>query len=323
MEVEAQLNKDWGAEGTFVLKKELGEGTFATVWEAVQTTPGGSVPVAVKVQTCSGDITRRRRHLGRWFLEVQALKELQSSEPNHILQYKGHWPETAPDPALSTSTVYIVTELLLGQELGYFLDDAGSNLTETEILEHLRQILTGVSEIHKRGWIHRDLKLENVCVVNSGERLYDVIIDFGFAMRQETAAKEGIRRDGNLEYTAPELDAGRPGEAINIDGRKLDVFACGVIFYILLFGDYPFGEDMGPQTDTDEIQRNKQELPPDLIGALEDSAEGGAGWVGFAGDAISAQTFRLLSKMLAADPDDRPQAAEALQELEAFSALGG
>ena len=98
------------------------------------------------------------------------------------------------------------------------------------------QLLRGVMAIHNSGFVHRDLKIENVMF----DCNYNIkIADFGFATRKE--GKQGLgkltSRLGTLKYCAPEILKNRP-----YVGTLVDVYSLGVCLFVLVFGRFPFGK---------------------------------------------------------------------------------
>ena len=129
--------------------------------------------------------------------------------------------------------IYLIMELAKGGELFAKLCDDG-RFTEDSARFYFKQILTGVLYCHKKKMCHRDLKLENLLLDESGKVLK--ITDFGFAKFQDASMPKTIL--GTAVYVAPEvLEEGA------YDGYKADVWSCGVILYTLIMGNYPF--DLG------------------------------------------------------------------------------
>jgi serine/threonine-protein kinase SRK2 len=139
-------------------------------------------------------------------------------------------------------SMYLVMELLNGGSL-YKLVKERRHLPEDEARHNIVQILRAVDNVHKGGWVHRDLKLENV-IIHSTERadgsvrVVNKLIDFGFAVRQEAGSTvKGVL--GTAHYAAPEMVL---QDQSGYDGRAADMFAVGVMLYVMLYGAYPFEE---------------------------------------------------------------------------------
>lgn len=94
------------------------------------------------------------------------------------------------------------------------------------------QILQGLDYLHRKLIIHRDLKPENI-IVKDGPSIDCGIVDLGFATYEKDYDKL-FKRCGTPGYVAPEI--------LNNSayGCKVDVFSCGIIFYMLLSSKIPF-----------------------------------------------------------------------------------
>ena len=107
---------------------------------------------------------------------------------------------------------------------------------------------------HKKDVCHRDIKLENILV---DEGLNVRLIDFGFAVQKKDNEKI-TQICGTKSYMAPELLLKQPYE-----GKKIDIWALGVIFYKLIVGHLPF-KGIGDKTVSEKIIDGKYKVPCDL-----------------------------------------------------------
>lgn len=110
-------------------------------------------------------------------------------------------------------------------------------LRERDACKLFAQLISGVSYIHQKKIVHRDLKLENLLL----DRNRNVIItDFGFANRFEHRPDDLMQTScGSPCYAAPELVISE-GEYV---GSAVDIWSCGVILYAMLAGYLPFDDD--------------------------------------------------------------------------------
>ena len=110
-------------------------------------------------------------------------------------------------------------------------------LKERDASRLFAQLISGVSYLHRKGVVHRDLKLENLLL----DRNRNVIItDFGFANRFNDAKTDLMATScGSPCYAAPELVV-QDGRYI---GTAVDVWSCGVILYAMLAGYLPYDDD--------------------------------------------------------------------------------
>jgi calcium-dependent protein kinase len=133
-----------------------------------------------------------------------------------------------------------VQELCLGGELFDRLDEQPDyRYTEAECARLVKQMLCAVRYLHSKGIIHRDLKLENFLFSSTAEDSELKMIDFGLSkhFRYGEIQHEAV---GTPYTVAPEVIRGNYDE-------KCDIWAIGVIAFLLLSGDPPFGGCGGPE----------------------------------------------------------------------------
>ncbi|WP_375758899.1 diguanylate cyclase domain-containing protein [Corallococcus exercitus] len=193
---------------------------------------------------------------------------------------------------------YLLLELVLGPSLAARF--AQGRLPEASLVAIARDLAGALSEVHRHGLVHRDVKPQNVVVADTGRA---TLIDFGFVARA-TGGEAGRKLAGTLLYSAPEQSGmlKRP-----VDGRA-DLYALGVILFEGAAGRPPF-----TATDVGELLRqHAAHRPPDLRALRPD---------------LSPGLVAVIEKLLAKDPDDRYQSGEALaadlDRLSAPEASGG
>lgn len=129
---------------------------------------------------------------------------------------------------------FLTMEMLQGPTLQEVLSAQGP-LEPEEALEIARQLCAGVAEAHRAGVLHKDLKTANVIVTDTPDgRRRAVITDFGLAGKP---AAEGGELAGTPRYMAPELWRGVSASTAS------DIYALGVIFYEMVTGAPPFGDE--------------------------------------------------------------------------------
>jgi serine/threonine protein kinase len=136
------------------------------------------------------------------------------------------------DVFITQTHLQIVMELCEGQEL---FDEIVQRrtFTESDAKNIIREVLSAVKYLHEQGIAHRDIKPENIMFTKSGETQSLKLVDFGFAqtLKDEAAYQTPA---GTLGYKAPEIIKKEPYST------KADIWAIGVITYILLCGFPPF-----------------------------------------------------------------------------------
>jgi len=218
---------------------------------------------------------------------------------------------------------YVVMEKATGQDLFETLDCNG-RLPIFDCKEIIRQLLTAVAELHGRGCIHKDLKLENVMVDRSPTKLMSSwnsvstacsvpeppepqspvvkLIDFDTVEEwtPQGSGKGPKSVVGTDQYIAQEAYAGRYSPAS-------DVFAVGVIAYRLLTGQFPFH----PSIFDDEAGENWVGSPK--MKQIQERLQGFR--INWDLEPFPTETLAcdLCASMLAVDETERPKAAQALQ----------
>lgn len=183
---------------------------------------------------------------------------------------------------------FLVLERVRGLSLDRMLEDRrarGERLPVSEGIDLLVAVADALSVVHRAGLTHRDVKPGNVMLAPGGRV---VLMDFGLVLPH--ADRPGHKSvAGSLQYMAPEALTGDVAEGA---GVQLDVYALGVLGFELLAGVVPF--DGAQPLD---LYRSKNRVPlPRLATHRPD---------------VSAPLSDLLTQLMAPDPHDRPQGAEA------------
>ena len=149
----------------------------------------------------------------------------------------------------------------------------------------LRELAEGVAALHRYGMLHRDLKPSNV-LVSRGGRV--VILDFGLVeeTRQRSLNPQLL---GTIEYMSPEQAAGEPATTAS------DWYSVGIILFEALSGRLPFDGAL-----VDLVSRKVSEDPPDIASLV---------------DGVPDDLATLCTRLLAREPDQRPDAAAILAVL--------
>lgn len=149
----------------------------------------------------------------------------------------------------------LVWELVRGLDVLDYLNDRGGHVGEDEARHLFRQLLAGIACVHDNGFCHRDIKPEN-CMIETATGVLK-IIDFGLSKHLDSARTLGI---GTPDYMAPEMlmAASNPAASkMAYDPEAVDVWAMGVMLYLMLTGRYPFEDPKQPGVVTATLMRVK------------------------------------------------------------------
>lgn len=152
-----------------------------------------------------------------------------------------------------TEQLYIVMEFIEGQSLEHYIYRKIGLIPEEKALPMFLEILDAVAYIHKRHFLHLDIKSNNVMIQPDGKLK---LIDLGIAsrMKDASASSDGF---GTPAYMPPEQS-----EKGGLVGKYTDIFALGIMLFEMLTGHLPFTSDNpNPQQYVSEI-RNKIKYDP-------------------------------------------------------------
>ncbi|XP_063372352.1 serine/threonine-protein kinase BRSK2 [Cydia amplana] len=203
--------------GPFRLEKTLGKGQTGLVKLGVHCVTGKKV--AVKI------INREKLSESVLMKVEREIAIMKLIEHPHVLGLS--------DVYENKKYLYLVLEHVSGGELFDYLVKKG-RLTPKEARRFFRQIISALDFCHSHSICHRDLKPENLLL---DERNNIKIADFGMASLQPAGSMLETSC-GSPHYACPEVIRGE-----KYDGRRADVWSCGVILYALLVGALPFDDD--------------------------------------------------------------------------------
>jgi hypothetical protein len=255
------------------LMEELGHGAFGSVYRAVRKDT--AIEYAVK------HIDKKRagsKGLSEVFGEVETLGLL---DHPYIVRLE----ETFEDPG----NLWIVMEYVAGGELQTSLKETqGGRFPEPTVKKMVLCLLLAIEYIHRKGIVHRDLKPAN-CLLSVAGDVELKLADFGFSVM---VGKDACLKSfcGTTTYMAPEI-------LLDMNyGRPVDMWAVGVIAYVLLSGTYPFPGSSNSEV-VDKITQLKYEFPEAVWGGVS----------------LGARDF--ISKLLVYDQTKRLTAHDALRHV--------
>lgn len=203
--------------GRYELMNELGRGGMGVVFRGRDTVLGRNVAVKL-LATSFGPRSRER-------LRREARVVARMDHPGIVPVF---------DLGESEQEVFLVMPLVDGRTLRDAL--ASGPLSVEQTVEVARQVALALDYSHERGIVHRDVKPENVMLVDTAGGLRVQVMDFGIAISPEDEGVDG-RIVGTPHYLSPEQ---AQGERVD---RRADVYALGAVIFECLAGRPPFEAD--------------------------------------------------------------------------------
>ncbi|XP_023716509.1 calcium/calmodulin-dependent protein kinase type II alpha chain isoform X4 [Cryptotermes secundus] len=255
----------------YELKEELGKGAFSVVRRCVQKSTGSEF--AAKIINTKKLSARDFQKLER---EARICRKLQ--HPNIVRLH---------DSIQEENFHYLVFDLVTGGEL--FEDIVAREFySEADASHCIQQILESVNHCHQNGVVHRDLKPENLLLASKQKGAAVKLADFGLAIEVQGEQQAWFGFAGTPGYLSPEVLKKEPY------GKPVDIWACGVILYILLVGYPPFWDEDQHRLYA-QIKAGAYDYP---------SPE----W-----DTVTPEAKNLINQMLTVNPSKRITASEALK----------
>lgn len=259
------------------MRSRIARGGMATVYLATDLRLERRVAIKVMHHHLSDD----DRFQARFIQEARAAARL--SDPHVVSVF---------DQGQDDDVAYLVMEHLPGVTLRDLINETGRMSIEHTITV-MHAVLAGLASAHEAGYIHRDVKPENVLIAEDGRIK---IGDFGLARATSANTATGQQLLGTIAYLAPELM--KPGTA---DARA-DIYAIGIMLYEMLTGEQPY---RGEQPMQIAYQHATESVPRPSI----------------KNPAVPEQFDELVLWSTEKDPDERPADAgvmlERLREIEA------
>uniref|UniRef100_A0A674A8J9 calcium/calmodulin-dependent protein kinase n=1 Tax=Salmo trutta TaxID=8032 RepID=A0A674A8J9_SALTR len=255
----------------FQMFEELGKGAFSVVRRCLKVLSGQEY--AAKIINTKKLSARDHQKLDREARICRLLKHSNIVRLHDSISEEGHH--------------YLIFDLVTGGEL--FEDIvAREYYSEADASHCIQQILEAVLHCHQMGVVHRDLKPENLLLASKSKGAAVKLADFGLAIEVEGDQQAWFGFAGTPGYLSPEVLRKDPY------GKAVDLWACGVILYILLVGYPPFWDEDQHRL-YQQIKAGAYDFP---------SPE----W-----DTVTPEAKDLINKMLTINPAKRITASEVLK----------
>ncbi|WP_405832096.1 Stk1 family PASTA domain-containing Ser/Thr kinase [Streptomyces sp. NBC_01176] len=221
-------------DGRYRVDARIAVGGMATVYRALDTRLDRVLALKVMHPTLAADVS----FVERFIREAKSVARL--AHPNVVQVF---------DQGTDGSYVYLAMEYVAGCTLRDVLRERGA-LQPRAALDVLEPVLAALGAAHRAGFVHRDMKPENVLIGDDGRVK---VADFGLVRAVDTVTQTTGSVLGTVSYLAPEqIEHGTAD-------TRVDVYACGVVLYEMLTGGKPHSGDSPAQVI---YQHLNADVPP-------------------------------------------------------------
>ncbi len=258
-----ELKKNPQAIPGYDMVKILGRGGMGCVMLARDQITGR--PVAIK--TLLPEVAVSDQALRRFMREIDVASALQHP---HIVSFI--------DRGTHNGVVYLITEFVEGTDAARLADSRGGRLPYQEAVQILAQSLEALSFAHNKGYIHRDIKDQNILVSGAWPSFTSKLTDFGLAKSFTQTGMSGVTMAGDVAGTFAYMPPEQIRDFKNVRPAS-DIYAMGMTAYSLLTGNVAL--DLSPKANVAEtvkaifdkpvipIHQRVPDVPPAVASAVE------------------------------------------------------
>lgn len=253
----------------YIIGNTIGTGAYGVVKYGVNKVTNQKVAIKIYEKSKLNDISRQKSVQN----EIKILKKLEHPNIVKLFQHVD-----------TQKYLYIILEFVSGHSLSTSLKrKPNRRLEEFEANKYFHELMLALDYCHSKGIAHRDIKLENTLVDSVNRKIK--VIDFGFAtcFGSDKKAKTFC---GTPSYMAPEIIARK-----EYYGPPVDIWAAGVLLYVMLTGSFPFKGN------------SDKELYKSIL----------KGYVVFP-EYLSIAAKQIIMKMLCQDAQKRPRACDLIKD---------
>jgi eukaryotic-like serine/threonine-protein kinase len=266
----------------FQMIRILGQGGMGSVMLARSIKDGR----AVAIKTLLPEVAVSEQSLKRFMREIEVAASLQHP---HIVSYIEH--------GTHNGIIYLVSEYVGGMDASKLAKHRGGKLHHLEVVKIVEQTLAALDFAHKLGFVHRDIKEQNILVDGNYPNYNSKLTDFGLAKSFKQTGMSGVTMVGDVAGTIAYM----PPEQIR-DFKEVqppsDIYAMGMTAYTLLTGRHAL--DISPKAGIAETVKAIFEKP--IVPLFIHSNE------------IPHELNMVIEKSLAKEPADRWKTAGEMRE---------
>lgn len=202
----------------------LGKGGMGSVMLARRISDGRTVAV----KTLLPEVAVSQKSLKRFMREIEVAASLR--HPN-IVGYLEH--------GTHNGTVYLVTEYVNGMDAGKLSRSNGGKLHYKQVVNIIGQVLSALDYAHSLGFVHRDIKEQNILVAGEAENYQSKLTDFGLSKSFREAGMSGMTMVGEVAGTIAYMPPEQIRDYKDVQPPS-DIYAAGMTAYSLLTGSHAF-----------------------------------------------------------------------------------
>lgn len=241
----------------------LGQGGMGSVMLARSTKDGR----AVAIKTLLPEVAVSEQSLKRFMREIEVAASLQHP---HIVSYIEH--------GTHNGMVYLVSEYVGGMDASKLAKHRGGKLHYMEVVKIIEQTLAALDFAHKLGFVHRDIKEQNILVDGNYPNYHSKLTDFGLAKSFKQTGMSGVTMVGDVAGTIAYMPPEQIRDFKDVQPPS-DIYAMGITAYTLLTGRHAL--DISPKAGIAETVKaifekpivpliiHSTEIPPQLSAVIE------------------------------------------------------
>lgn len=245
----------------------LGQGGMGSVMLARSATDGR----AVAIKTLLPEVAVSEQSLKRFMREIEVAASLR--HPN-IVSYLEH--------GTHNGIVYLVTEYVGGMDASRLAKERGGRLNYREVVNIIEQTLSALDFAHSLGFVHRDIKEQNILVDGNFPNYIAKLTDFGLAKSFKQTGMSGVTMVGDVAGTIAYMPPEQVRDFKDVQPPS-DIYAIGMTAYTLLTGTHAL--DIGPRAGIAETVKaifekplvpifiRNTEIPQDIANVIEKALE--------------------------------------------------
>ncbi|HEX8370980.1 MAG TPA: FHA domain-containing serine/threonine-protein kinase [Pyrinomonadaceae bacterium] len=221
----------------------LGQGGMGSVMLATKASDGR----AVAIKTLLPEVAVSEQSLKRFMREIEVAASLQHP---HIVSYLEH--------GTHNGIVYLVTEFVGGMDASKLAKQRGGRLDYREVVKIVEQTLAALDFAHSLGFVHRDIKEQNILVDGNYPNYISKLTDFGLAKSFKQTGMSGVTMVGDVAGTIAYMPPEQIRDFKDVQPPS-DIYAMGMTAYTLLTGTHAL--DLSPRAGIAETVKAIFEKP--------------------------------------------------------------